>query len=304
MWTKAQLVEDLRELGLREGGNVLAHTSLRSIGKIEGGAETLVAAFREVLGPTGTLLVPTFTFDHVDPTSSEHRDASPTDLERMRTLVPPYEEALPASSVRWTGVFPDVVRQQPDSVSSHHPLVSFAAIGANAAFVTQNAPYHYPLGSNSPLARLHQIGGDILLIGVSHRVNTSLYLAEIWADVPYIHRSCRLKMGVSSSYLRDTEVIEDSTIDVNEIRGLAEWATIKGSPECSEGFAKIESLLRQARVLKTGTLGNAPCQRMQQRAVVSMAVAMLSGDSAALLCSRPDCTPCAIARKFTAEQWK
>src|SRR5207248_2322560 len=49
---------------------------------------------------------------------------------------------------------------------SSHPLYPYAAIGPNARFITESAPLHYPHGSNSPLARLHQLNGTVLLLGV------------------------------------------------------------------------------------------------------------------------------------------
>ena len=56
MWTETQLTDDLRILGLEEGDAVLVHTSLRAVGPMEAGAETLMRAFRSVLGTSGTLL--------------------------------------------------------------------------------------------------------------------------------------------------------------------------------------------------------------------------------------------------------
>ncbi len=278
MWTESQLVEDLRDLGLTEGASVLVHSSLRAIGKMEQGAETLVRAFRRVLGPSGTLMVPTFTFDHSDPSGWRHPPTSPAELERLRAEAPVFDPETSPTEVRWMGVFPEVVRKQPDAKRSHHPVVSFAAIGANANFLTQNAPFHYPLGSESPLARLHQLNGYVLLIGVGHTVNTSLHLAEVWADAPYIHRSATIKTAPD------------------------QFTIMRGSPECSEGFSKIERVLRQARLLKGGYIGNAPSQLMRQRQLLSMAIAMLQGDAAALLCDDPDCPWCSVARKLSAKQ--
>jgi aminoglycoside N3'-acetyltransferase len=168
------------------------------------------------------------------------------------------------------------VRQQPDALRSHHPVVSFAAIGANAAFLTENVPFHYPLGSESPLARLNQLDGWVLLIGVGHKVNSSLHLAEVWAEAPYIHRSARLKTAPGR------------------------FTTMQGSPECSAGFSKIEKVLRQGRLLREGYVGNAPSQLMRQRQLVSMAVAILRGDPSSLLCDNEACPWCSVARKLTA----
>ncbi len=278
MWTQAQLVEDLQNIGLTAGSNVLVHSSLRAVGQIEGGAETLLQAFKDVIGTEGTLLVPTFTFAHSDPAGWRDAPRTSDALREMREMVPVFDAATSPTMTRWLGVFPEIVRRQPEAKRSNHPVVSFAALGANAEFLTQNAPFHYPLGSESPLARLHQLDGYVMLIGVPHTVNTSLHLAEVWSQVPYIHRTATLKTASD------------------------DWTVMLGSPECSDGFGKIEPLLRQSRLLRHGYIGNAPSQLMRQRGAVSMAVALLQGDGSILLCDNPDCLWCPTARKFTAEQ--
>lgn len=280
MWTEAQLTADLRAIGLMEGASVLAHTSLRAIGAIKGGGETLVRAFRQVLGPSGTLLVPTFCYGHSDPAGWHEPPRTPDEREAMRAQIPLFDPATTPTEVRWIGMFPELVRKQPDAQRSHHPVVSFATIGANAEYLTQHAPFHYPLGTGSPLARLHQLDGYVLLIGVGHKVNSTLHLAEIWADVPYVHRSLTLKVGREE--------------------GESHWSVMRGSPECSSGFSKIEPMLRHSHLLREGTIGNAPSQLIRQRTLVSMAVAMLQGDGAALLCDDSACRWCPTARKLTA----
>lgn len=277
MWTEEQLAESLRGLGLSEGAAVVAHVSMRAIGPIDGGAETLLAAFRRVLGSEGTLLVPTFTPQFTDPGQSEGAPDSLEEIEALRSMIPVFDlENTPAARLA-VGVFPEVVRVQPDAHRSNHPYVSFAAVGPLAERLTAHAPFHYPLGSDSPPARLYDSNGWVILIGVGQEVNTSLHLAEVWSDVPYIHRTVRVKTG------------EDH------------WVEMQGSPECSEGFPRIEPVLRQARILRRGPVGDAPAQLMRLRETVSMAVMMLQGAGDSLLCDDPNCPWCKIARKFTAD---
>jgi aminoglycoside 3-N-acetyltransferase len=261
LWTRERIVEDLRELRVAAGDTLLIHASLRAIGRVDGAVDAVIEALAEVVGPDGTLVVAAFN---------------------RRNRVPNCDD--------WSGGFTEgVCRDQvktlaeriaahPNAAVSQHPTHAFAAIGRNAEFLTASAPFHYPLGANSPLARLHQIDARILLLGVDHRANASLYLAEHWADAPYARRHARVVTA-------DREVVE-----------------MEGGPECSEGFARIEPLLRQARILKTGYVGNAPSQSMRMRHVVSMAMEMLRGDSESLLCADPRCVPCVSARRFTARQ--
>ena len=58
---RADISDDLASLGLRAGHHVLVHSSLSSLGHVDGGAETVVRALLDVVGPTGTVLVPTLT---------------------------------------------------------------------------------------------------------------------------------------------------------------------------------------------------------------------------------------------------
>ena len=256
MWTEDRITEDLRDMGLQEGANVLAHTSLRSIGPLAEGAQTLLSAFRRVLGPTGTLMVPTFSHQN----SGSIFDPSTTPADKSM------------------GYFAERVRQQPDAKRSNHPTLSFAAIGPNAEFLTVHPPFHYPLGSESPLARLHQIDGHVLLIGVGQTCNSSLHLAEVWANAPYIHRSKML------STAPDTET------------------KMQGTPECSAGFGRIEPLLQQGRILHRGYIGNAESGLMRQRMAVSLAIALLQGDACALLCDSESCAWCGRARKLCGQR--
>ncbi len=277
MWSKEYLVQQLQQLGVRPGIVLLVHTCLQCIGPMEQEVQTLLEALLEALGAEGTLLVPAFNFDAVDPLERLPEAALQDGLESMRARVPLYDVQLTPAAPALVGELPECVRRHPRAVRSMHPLFSFAAIGPKAEALTRNVPFHYPLGSQSPPARLHDLNGYVLLAGTGHRRNASLYLAEVWAEAPYIHRRIRVKTG------------EDV------------WTEMEGSPECSEGFCRIEPLLKQARVQKNGTLGNAEACLMPQRMLLSMAVAMLRGDSKSLLCSNPECAWCCRARKLCAE---
>lgn len=277
MWSEENLVEQLRALGLNEGAHVLAHVSMHAVGEIDGGAETLVRCFRLVLGETGTLLVPTFTPEFYDPAESEDPPESDDALERMRAEVGVFDlHSTPASHIE-CGDFCEAVRKQSDAYRSDHPSASFAAIGALAELLTANAPFHYPLGSESPLARLHRNKGWVVLIGVGHEANSILHLAEIWADVPYIHRSARVKTGAN------------------------EWTAMLGSLGCTDGFPRIEPVLRQARIAHSGQVGDVRSQLMRLQEAVSMAIAMLQGAGHSLLCDDPNCPACHVARRYTAD---
>lgn len=65
--TRASLAAALRDLGVRPGETLLAHTSLSSLGWVCGGPVALVQALLDAVGPDGTLTVPTHSGDNSDP---------------------------------------------------------------------------------------------------------------------------------------------------------------------------------------------------------------------------------------------
>lgn len=277
MWTERQVEEDLQHLGLRAGMAVLVHAIPQAIGPMEGGSVTLLNALLRVLGLEGTVLLPAFTPAHRDPAERTGHLTPTEETERLRATVPLFDVHTSPVGPEPPGEFPEIARNHPRARRSTHPILSFVAIGAQADFLTRQAPFHYPLGSESPLARLHQLNGYVLLIGTDHTANVSLHLSEVWANVPYIHRYATVRTGEAT------------------------WTRMQGSPECRRGFARIEPLLRQSRILREGTVGNALAQLMAQQQLVSMGVALLRGERSFLLCEAPDCSWCALARRMNAE---
>src|SRR4029078_2240498 len=77
--SRDQLANGFRAVGLRPAQTVLVHSALRTFGRVDGGAETVVDALLDVVGPRGTLVAPTFTFAHEiedDPLIDPARDPS------------------------------------------------------------------------------------------------------------------------------------------------------------------------------------------------------------------------------------
>ena len=160
MPTRQELANDLRQLGVEQGHAVVVHSSLRSLGEVEGGAATVVGALLDVLGPSGLLVFPTFTY-------------------RTQVFNPATEPCL-------TGRIPETGRSWPGAVRSWHPTHSVAAIGEGA---TMLCAYHHLVGGfdlDSPLDRLAARGGYVLLLGVGHNTNSTVHVGEAHAKVPYL----------------------------------------------------------------------------------------------------------------------
>ncbi|MYW66496.1 aminoglycoside N(3)-acetyltransferase [Streptomyces sp. SID8379] len=180
--TRASLATDLRTLGVQAGETLLVHTSLSSLGWVNGGAVAVVQALRDALAPDGTLAVPTQTGDLTDPSGWGNPPVPVEWWETVRATMPAYDPALTPS--RGVGVVPETVRTWPGALRSGHPHTSFAALGPRAAQIVDGHAPDCRLGERSPLARLEELGARVLLLGAGYEACTSFHLAEY--RVPYV----------------------------------------------------------------------------------------------------------------------
>ncbi|MEV4345913.1 AAC(3) family N-acetyltransferase [Actinoplanes sp. NPDC049596] len=174
--TTTSLAADLRTLGLAPGDTVLAHSSMRAIGPVAGQVQAVVQALLDVLGPGGTLIVPTHTPFNSDPAAWDNPPVPPEWWPILREQSPGFDPARTPS--RWMGVLPETVHTWPGAHRSTHPQVSFAALGAHAATITAGHRLGDALGEDSPLGAIYRLHGKVLLLGCGHGSNTSLHLAE------------------------------------------------------------------------------------------------------------------------------
>ena len=59
MLTEKDVAQAFSELGIKEGDTVLIHSSLKSLGPLENGPETVIRGIESLIGKEGTLVMPT-----------------------------------------------------------------------------------------------------------------------------------------------------------------------------------------------------------------------------------------------------
>lgn len=166
--TAKDLVTSFRDAGIESGDHILVHSSLSSLGWVEGGADAVVDALIWAVGGEGTVLFPALT-------------GCPDDSREK----PPVFDARYTRC--WTGRIPETARQRRNALRSLHPTHSVVAFGKLARWFTTGHEYvRTPCGPGSPYDKLADIGGRIVLIGVGQAVNTSFHHAEELAGVPYV----------------------------------------------------------------------------------------------------------------------
>jgi aminoglycoside 3-N-acetyltransferase len=262
---KDRLVKDLRRIGLREGDDCLVHTSMKSIGWLEDGPQTLLDAFLDVLGASGTLLAPAHTLNY---------NGTPG-----RT-VPPFDGGNRAA----TGAFPNFLLEHPQALRSGSLTHSMAAIGARAEYYTAGHDLTNPLGFDSPIHRLYRAGGKVLLLGVGHIANTALHLAEELA-AGYTHIQAFAYMGRNAHYIKDGVVAE-----IEQVR----------YPGCSFGFGRMEGYFAYRGITRYAFIGAAYCQLMDIAPMVDCTADLLRERPDFLLCSE-DCAGCMTRKKWLME---
>ena len=228
--SQADIVESLRQMGVREGDGVMVHSSLSSIGYVEGGAPTVVEAFLALLGQQGTLMVPTFTHS-----STEYFD--------------------PLESPSKNGAITEAVRRHPAACCSLHPTYAVTVIGPNAEELIEDDLERGALGRDCALDRLAQKGGWILLLGVDHQANSIIHIGEDYAGDPGRHTrfSPQNPKGV---ILKHPERGEMEVL----------LTSMMGS---TVAFEKMEEELRRRGQIVDGQIGAARCKLMKGRDVLN-----------------------------------
>ena len=246
------VTDQLRALGVEQGGVLQVHTSFRATRPVEGGPLGLIEALRAALGPDGTLVMPAWTGDDDEPFDPLTTPAAP-DL----------------------GVVADTFWRLPGVRRSNH-LQAFAAAGPEAARIISDPlplPPHIPA---SPVGRVHDLDGQVLLLGVGHDADTTLHLAELIAGVPYgVPRHCMVR--------RDGRLVR---VDYEE------------NDHCCGRFALADGWLRARGLQSEGRVGHAEARLARARDIVAVTLEQLARDP--LLFLHPPeagCAECGEARE-------
>ncbi|GJF28273.1 AAC(3) family N-acetyltransferase [Kitasatospora sp. NE20-6] len=257
MYSRTELADHLRGLGVREGETLLVQASARAVGPVEDRTGTITAALRDTLGPAGTLVAYTATPEN-SYTSPLHRQATagldPAGLRRHRATMPPYDPvATPASPTM--GRLAEEIRLLPGAVRSTHPQTSFAALGPRAEALTGGHRLTSHLGEDSPVGRLYDACARVLLVSVPWSCCTVLHLAEYRQPDPPVQRYGAV---------------------VKDRRGFRQWVHFDAP---SLAIAHLErmaaDLARDLPGLVRGRLGDAECVLMPIADAVDLATKWL-----------------------------
>ncbi len=247
---KQDLLEGLQSIGIEKGQSIMVHTSLSSFGYVCGGAQVIIEALLEGVGEEGTIMMPTQSWKNLDPSYGVHWEEPEKWWPLIREHWPAYDKDITPTNTM--GAVAEMFRKWPGTLRSDHPARSVAAYGKNAKYLVSQHDLSDIFGETSPLAKLYEIDGYVLLLGTGYDKNTSLHLADVRANYPSKH------MEENSSAMM--------------VNGKREWVTYSTLYVDGEDFEEIGKAFEETMAVNKVRLGNAQLRFMKQRELVDFAI--------------------------------
>lgn len=247
---KQDILTAFRSVGMEKGQCVEVHTSLSSMGFVCGGPQMVIEALLETVGQEGTIMMPTQSWKNLDPTCGVHWEEPEQWWQTIRDEWPAYDKDITPTNTM--GAVAEMFRKWPGAVRSDHPARSVAAWGKHAGYLTRDHDLSNIFGEGSPIGKLYELDGYVLLIGVGYDKNTSIHLADVRAEYPGKH-----------------DCTEHSAIIEN---GERVWKAYDTLFVDGEDFVQIGEAFESVHPVKKATLGNAVIRYMRQRDIVDFAV--------------------------------
>ncbi len=231
---RADLMRDLVGVGVRRGDLLMVHSSLRSIGFVDAGPETVVDALLQAVGPEGTLVVPTFTYPSAgDATFVFDPAHTPSDM----------------------GAISEAARRRPQACRSIHLAHSVAAIGSLAETIATSGGAS-AWDAASPMRQVFDRHGRYLLLGVPYQNLTAMHLCEVWLGLPY------RKARVTKGRMRHPDGSYAPLVSIGT-------PPLPGHP--GSDYNRLGQRMEDAGLVKLGAVGNAVARLLDAHDLRTMA---------------------------------
>lgn len=246
--SKEEIIQQLEVLGIQKGMVLLLHADTRRLGHLIGGEQILIEALMESVGYEGTIIMPTFTPQLMDPSCQKKRvnpmfweDVRHNALSFDRKLTPPLHcDALIHQFLRNDGI-----------VRSYHPLYSFAAWGKYAKIICDKHPLHFGLSKDSPLGKVVDFNGYVVMLGCEYEDCSIFQLARYNGEQSPIR-------VISAPIENNHKVL---------------WKDMLELDYDTKNFSQIGEVMEERSVVKTSYIGNGRCRLFSAREASTLATA-------------------------------
>lgn len=222
MYTKNDLISHLADIGVNPEGTLLVHSSMKSIGEIDGGAKTVLDALIDYMKP-GLLIFPTHTWKQINED---------------------YNIFNPMTEPSCVGLLSNLFLKRPGVIRSWHPTHSVAALGKDAkSFTAGEEKRDTPCSRQGCLGKLYDKKAQILFLGCSLKTNTFLHGVEEWNKIPL-----RLADHVQALKIATPD---GRLLDCPQYRHFTPLIDV------SENYDKMEAPFLYTEIAKKGKIGDA-----------------------------------------------
>jgi aminoglycoside 3-N-acetyltransferase len=219
------LTEDFINLGIKPDDNVLIHSSMKSIGEVEGGADTVLDVFIEYLAEKGNIVLPTHSWSKIN--------------AEYNTFDPENEPSC-------VGILPEIFRKRKGVLRSLHPTHSVAIMGKDSVdFVKDEHLINTPCGRTGCWGKFLDMDFKIIFLGCSTQCNTYLHGVEEWLIVPD-----RLTDGYENLKI----IMPDKTVFDRPMR-----RHYNKIGNISDNYDKIQPYMQERGLVAAGKFGDADC---------------------------------------------
>jgi aminoglycoside 3-N-acetyltransferase len=265
MYSRDQLADDFRALGVAAGDAIMLHASVRAVGEVAGGPDQIHLALRQALTENGTLVMYASCPQYCDEVGRGELT-----LEQEKEILDklPAFDPLTARAQRENGALVEFFRTYPGARVNHH-VARFVLWGKQAEHQMSEQPWHYAIWSGSILHRFLEREGKILLLGCDHDAVTFLHYAEHVAKIPG-KRVARFRVPVEEDGKRVWREMEE--VDTSGRGGHAHW------PE--RFFAKLVDGLLMKTDNRGAFVGNARSYLFRARDLLDFALPWMSAIAA------------------------
>ena len=256
--TRAGLAADLARLGIARGDLVMVHAACNRVGSVLGGPDAIIAALRDAVGPDGTLMA----YLDWEADWEQFQDTEGRIPEAWRSHVLPFDPAG-TRAARQNGTLPEFLRTTPGALRSGNPGASVAALGPKAAWLTADHPLDYGYGPGTPLARLVEARGKVLMLGAPLDTMTLLHHAEHLARLPG-KRVIRVEVPFAAPEGIAWRMIEESDTSHPCVAALPE-----------DFIDRIVTDYLATGAGRQGPVGAAPCALVEAADILPFAIAWM-----------------------------
>lgn len=250
------------DLGIKAGDHITLGMSFGSVGKVSGGTKSFVEALLDVVSPSGTIMIPTFTGNY------------PLFLVRYHK-VPVFRKKVPVfrkeETPSHTGIIAEHIRNDFRAIRSNHPTNSYAAIGSKANYLLRDHNHHSP--SYSPYSKLADINGKVLIIGLNYH-----FIG--------IRHEAQSKAGLLNCVPPNSGALffdENDRIRIFVRRDLG---------GCIKRLPDMINNLREAGIVTEGSVGKAKAVVIPARESLDIMTNLLERNPEHYLCESPWCLWC------------